>query len=82
MEFAPIDQECIWWCVYNYALGRMTYIVGEVVDLIMKHYDQIPQKTKWLMARDVERALKQDKAGMQCDADDWMDVLRRLKQDE
>ena len=37
----------------RYARGRATYIVGMTVDWVINHWDELSEKTKHLIARDV-----------------------------
>ena len=37
----------------RYARGRATYIVGMTVDWVIKHWDELSEKTKHLIERDV-----------------------------
>lgn len=76
-------------CAFRYALGRATYIVSEVCDLL----ESLPlsPRTVSLVVRDVEEAKRRDDfarelgrvtllpLGMDCDRDRWLDFQARMR---
>ena len=65
-------------CSFRYALGRMTYIVSEIVRIILRHKEELQPKTKKLMIREIKWALDHNQAGMQCDRQQWERLLNEL----
>jgi hypothetical protein len=72
----------------RYCLGRMTYIVGDCADWLIKTWPLLSEQTKAIIQRDIEEAFKQDdKAreegsgyrplGDHCDRQQW-DRVRSL----
>lgn len=60
----------------RYALGRMTYIVGLMVDYIMPMIPDLETKYINIIIDDIDR---QREYGMDMDKDEWMKLLGRLR---
>ena len=60
---------------FRYALGRMTYSVGDVAGHLIEHKDAIKLDWKQQIVRDIEEAITEDRAGMSFDAEKWIDVV-------
>lgn len=65
-------------CSFRYALGRMTYIVSDIVDIIIRHKKDLQPNAKELMIREIKWALDHNQAGMQCDREEWGRLLNEL----
>jgi hypothetical protein len=63
---------------FRYALGRMTYIVGETADFLNSYKDQLTPNTKALIIREIEEAKG---LGMKIDEEDWLRLRDILKQE-
>jgi len=60
---------------FRYALGRQTYIVSSVVEDILKNWDNIDNNLKNLIKKEIEEAIEQNRAGMECDIKEWKKIL-------
>lgn len=58
-------------CAFRYALGRMTYIVGDVCDILRKNVDKIDPYNRELMIKEINKAIKDGHAGMDGDVQKW-----------
>ena len=47
------DDTLMLLCAFRYALGRRTYIVSTVVDLVLHNWDNIPEYDKTLMKKEI-----------------------------
>lgn len=65
-------------CSFRYALGRMTYIVSDIVDIIIHHKKDLQPNAKELMIREIKWALDHNQAGMRCDREEWERLLNEL----
>lgn len=65
-------------CSFRYALGRTTYVVSEVVDIIIRHKKELRTSVKLLMIREIKWALDHNQAGLQCDRQQWERLLNEL----
>lgn len=63
---------------FRYALGRMTYIVGETVDFLSSYKSEINVETLRLIIREIEEAKN---LGMKMDEEDWLRLRDILKQE-
>lgn len=60
----------------RYALGRRTYIVDLTCRYIERHMPILSDRCKDLMINDIE---SQKNYGDECDKEDWMRLLDKLK---
>ena len=58
-------------CSFRYALGRKTYVVQEIIDIIHRHYDDLNFSAKNLIVREIRKEIVCNNAGMTCDQRDW-----------
>ena len=55
------DQELTLWVgATRYYTGRMTYAVGEFVDLLVQEWPSLPEPTRAIIARDLEEEFMRD----------------------
>jgi len=69
-------------CTFRYALGRSTYIVSEVVDELIEHWDEFKEWERNMMCNDINHAIERGVAGMEMDVKEWQRVLERNKEAE
>ena len=79
----PNEQILI--CAVRYALGRMSYIVGEVCSYVRFHRKKLSQHCINIIISDIEEELERyhsfgEKLGMECDEKDWVELLNVLKE--
>ena len=83
--------DILWFCAYRYCLGRMTYVVSEFEEAFIANFDEVPDKTKKLMLRELRFSFKKDDEeheanpesgfytlGHDCDRASWQNVLNKL----
>ena len=78
-------EETILVCAVRYALGRMSYIVGEVCSYVKFHRKKLSQYCINIIIRDIEEELERyhnsgHTLGMECDERQWVELLRILKE--
>ena len=71
----------------RYARGRATYIVGMTVDWVVKHWDELSEKTKHLIARDVKeecdyREVTDRSVLSEIDDPDWQRLWNHIKENQ
>jgi hypothetical protein len=70
------DERLVLICAFRYALGRMTYVVGTVVDLIGKNWHVLDDGTKDLFVREIhEHKRVFGNIGMGFDEIAWMSIV-------
>lgn len=62
---------------FRYALGRKTYIVSEVVENILKNWNQLSEKIKINMRKEIKDATDNDNIGDQIDLEQWNKISTR-----
>lgn len=65
-------------CAFRYALGRRTYIVSTIADLIVKYKGRLDANDIEVITRDIKRALETNNYGMEMDRVEWEKVLKVL----
>lgn len=78
--FVLIDDdfgEMMNWAV-RYALGRRTYAVGDTCRFVKSVLPFLDHKTLYVMARDIKEKADTNDLGDQCDADDWLDLMKAI----
>lgn len=65
---------------FRYALGRMTYSVGDVSRALIEHRDKIKPDWRRQIVQDIDNAVNNEGAGMACDIDKWREVQRVMSE--
>ena len=65
-------------CAFRYAIGRSTYIVNTIADILIEHKDKLSDGARISIVRDIHRELALDNVGMECDKREWLKVLEAL----
>lgn len=73
------DQDTLMFYAFRYVLGRMTYAVSDVVELIIRYKSIISENHKSLMIKEINEAIENGHAGMDCDISEWKNVLETLE---
>ena len=74
LELYTHDREILIYA-FRYALGRCTYASQTMSYVIRKNWAQLSEHDKQLFKREIEQAIEQDMAGMDCDVAEWKKVL-------
>lgn len=62
-------------CSFRYSLGRMSYITGDCADWLTRYWHLMPPAWKRQIHGDIQKAIEQGCAGMDCDIAQWRRVL-------
>lgn len=73
------DYEHMLISALRYALGRRTYIVSMAVEYIENELPKLANHCKDIMIKDIEEQ-EEFGYGAECDKEDWMWLLKRLKE--
>lgn len=71
------DYEHMLISALRYALGRRTYIVGMTAEYIENELPKLSDQCRAIMIEDIER---QEQFGDECDREDWMRLLDKLRE--
>ena len=69
-----VDENILFWA-FRYALGRKTYVVGDVSNEIINQWDNLSQTFQRLTHKEISEAIEKDLVGMSIDKDCWRKVL-------
>ena len=77
-------EEEILVCAVRYALGRMSYVVGDVCGYVKSKKETLSEHCKDVLIKDIEKDLDTCHrlgipCGMECDDRDWSELLEVLK---
>lgn len=59
---------------FRYALGRTTYVVSEVVEILIEQWDNLSHYTQLLIISEIKDAIDSNNAGHEMDKSKWMEV--------
>ena len=69
------DLNSLAWPAMRYALGRSTYVVEMVCGALISNAKDIKSDIKAGMAREIDKAICNDRAGMLMDVEQWKRVI-------
>ncbi len=82
IDFGDCNQDILLFCAFRYALGRQTYVVGTIADIIKANWDHMPQSRRNLFRKEIEEAIEQECAGsINVDVPEWLSILHMIDGD-
>lgn len=79
LKLSRVDFRLLILSAFRYALGRMTYIVPVVANVIGESKDELDNQTIDLIIQEIEDAEKENSLGMECDIDVWIGLKKKLE---
>lgn len=79
MTITSEDINCLVSPAMRYALGRKSVIADTVPRTLIRLCKIIRSDIKFYMCEEIEKAIKEDKAGMECDVQRWKDVVAAFR---
>jgi len=70
-----VDEDILLFCAFRYALGRKTYVVGTIVDILKNNWNSISPSQRKLYKEEIRDAITNNRAGMDMDVDEWNKIL-------
>ena len=74
------DRGTLLICAVRYAIGRRTYMAGEVARIVRAGLREIAPRDVEVLHRDIREALEQGRAGDECDEREWRALLDWLSE--
>ena len=68
------DKTFLLMCTVRYCLGRKSYAVGWIHDLLIRHWDKIPRNDRKLILEDIKSYMN-SKNGIAFDRMIWDEIL-------
>lgn len=69
------EDEDILFFAFRYALGRRTWAVGMMVDVLKTKWEKISDKTRTQIKGEIQHAIDLGHAGAEPDIEDWKEIL-------
>lgn len=72
-----VDQDILLFCAFRYALGRRTYVVSTIIEIILENWDNIPVNRQEMFKSEIREAISKNNAGSKYDVEEWGKILKR-----
>lgn len=79
-EFTVSEETIV--CAFRYAVGRKSYVVANIVRDISENADQLSQKTRQLIIKEIKEKWHVNALGHQQDSAQWVALLHKLEEIE
>lgn len=76
-----VDQTILTWA-FRYCLGRRSYAVGDCINHLIEHWNDLNKPMQKLICKEIRTAIEQGDAGGKYDIEGWKRVLRKEEEDE
>jgi hypothetical protein len=77
LDLSDTDQEIMLICAFRYALGRQSYIVGSVAQILKTNWNNLPKERKSFFKNEIREAIANDRIGDKfIDKPTWNEILR------
>lgn len=80
MGIIAVVSEVTLLCAFDYAIGRMTYVVSDVTADIIDAAPKLSDNAKSYMLREINRRDEVNAMGMAMDREQWLKVREAIKQ--
>lgn len=75
LDFSDVNQDILLFCAFRYALGRRTYVVGSLVDIMKANWEHMGKDRKAMFKKEIREAIVADRCGSEYDIKDWEKIL-------
>jgi hypothetical protein len=76
IDFNDVNQDILLFSAFRYALGRRTYVVGAICEIIRANWDHMPESRKAMFKKEIREAISTDCAGSKTiDVPEWERIL-------
>ncbi len=79
IDFEDCNQDILLFCAFRYALGRQTYVVSAIADIIKANWDHMSQGRRDMFRREIQEAIEKGYAGsVNIDVPEWLSILHMV----
>jgi hypothetical protein len=79
IDFEDVNQDILLFCAFRYALGRQSYVVSTIADIIRANWDHMPQSRRNMFRKEIEEAVEKGYAGsVNIDVPCWLSILHMI----
>ena len=76
LDFKDVNQDILLFCAFRYALGRQTYVVSVITEIIKFNWDHMHPNRKELSKKEIREAVDKGRAGSELiDVPEWKSIL-------
>jgi hypothetical protein len=75
IDFSDVNQDILMFCAFRYALGRMTYVVGAICDIMRANWSEMSASRREMFKKEIREAIATGRAGMDMDVKEWESLL-------
>lgn len=69
-------------CAFRYAIGRQSYVVGNVIRDLSENAELLSSNTRQMMIQEINRRWKINELGHEQDRRQWVNLLKRFEEVE
>jgi hypothetical protein len=76
LNFNDVNQDILLFCAFRYALGRQTYVVGSICEIMRANWNNMPKSRREMFKKEIREAIKENRAGHEkIDVPEWQSIL-------
>jgi len=76
IDFSDVNQDIIFFAAFRYCLGRQTYVVGSMVEEMIKNWSHMPISRRQFFKKEIHEAIDDGRAGSPViDVPEWKKIL-------
>ncbi len=76
LDFNDVNQDILMVCAFRYALGRRTYVVGTIANIIKANWDTMHCSRRAFYKKEIKEAVDKGWAGSELiDVPEWKSIL-------
>jgi len=76
LDFNDVNQDILLFCAFRYALGRQTYVVGAICDILKANWGHMSEGRRKMFKDEIREAVSKGWAGSEIiDVPEWKSIL-------
>ena len=75
IDFNDVNQDIVFFAAFRYCLGRQTYVVGSMVEEMIRNWPQMPISRRQMFKKEIREAITKGWAGHDMDDVEWNKIL-------
>ena len=76
IDFSDVNQDIVFFAAFRYCLGRQTYVVGSMVEEMIKNWSHMPISRRQFFKKEIQEAVDNKCAGSESiDVPEWKKIL-------
>lgn len=75
LDMSDVNQDILMFCAFRYALGRQSYVVGSIVDIMKANWSGFGIHRRAMYKNEIRDAIKRNRCGSKYDIDEWKKLL-------